>query len=366
MTITYFSELSLFTQEFVALPKTETRGNGTNQDMRDGTIKQKSFKVTYTPPQKRDNFHHTLAETRDSIEIPLEPEVDRLVATGEIKRMEVNMHQSPTEAYMMPARFSEWFSEKLGWNVILAYLGPHRRAVLGNVAPKTTLRDREIPNGNDHGPTSWLGNLGAAWSGLSKSLQTDAQPEARDPAITFADIAAYLVVTEESLAEVSSRLPEGVEMDVTKFRPNIVLSGAQKAWEEDFWGGIAIHTMAANSRQDQQNGNSESEQATKETAEIILTSNCGRCVSVNIDYTTGKAGAGEEGKILKKLSKDRRVDPGNKWCPIFGRYGFLRSSRDLSIASENKNTSAKWVRVGSEVDVSVRNDERTVFGRPHS
>jgi len=45
--------------------------------------------------------------------------------------------------------------------------------------------------------------------------------------------------------------------------------------------------------------------------------------------------------------RDRRVDVGNKWSPIFGRYGFP--------------TQAGEVRVGDEVTISKRNGAHTVW-----
>jgi len=36
---------------------------------------------------------------------------------------------------------------------------------------------------------------------------------------------------------------------------------------------------------------------------LILTTNCARCVSINVDYDTGKAGLGECGNVLKKIDE---------------------------------------------------------------
>ena len=72
-----------------------------------------------------------------------------------------------------------------------------------------------------------------------------------------------------------------------------------------------------------------------------------------IDYATGKPGTGEAGKILKLLQKDRRIDPGMKYSPVFGRYSFVdRASEGVT------------VRVGDEVKVVKRNDKGTLFGEP--
>ncbi len=162
---------------------------------------------------------------------------------------------------------------------------------------------------------------------LSGSSQED------DEAITFADCAAYLVCTEESVSNVSDRLPDGQEMDITKFRPNIVVSGAENSWDEDFWGEIQI-------------GGSEG-------PKIVLTSNCARCKSINIDFATGQPGEGATGEILKRMQSDRRVDQGDKYSPIFGRYGFLiRDGGDVG----------REIKIGDEVGVTRRNVERTTFG----
>lgn len=210
---------------------------------------------------------------------------------------------------------------------MLVYLGPHLRSVLGNLAPSAA---DEITAASK----SWFTTVTNAMPnlGLSKLRVNEG--------ITFADVAPYLVVTEESLSDVSSRLANG-EMDITKFRPNIVVSGSAAAYEEDFWGGLTI----ASQMKSGEGGGSK--------VELILTQNCARCKSINVDYTTGKQGADEAGTILKKLMRDRRVDAGTKYSPIFGRYAFLNATK----------TSSKTISLGDEVTVSKRNEERTVFSK---
>jgi len=61
--------------------------------------------------------------------------------------------------------------------------------------------------------------------------------EANDT-VKYADGFPFLLTTEESLAELNSRLSSPVPM--TQFRPNIVVKGAQHAWEEDEWKRIRI------------------------------------------------------------------------------------------------------------------------------
>jgi uncharacterized protein YcbX len=244
------------------------------------------------------------------LRVPLQPEVKGL------QEIKVTIHQSATVAYNMGTEYNSWFSERLGYDTVLAYLGGNLRPVLGNLAPNA--RKAEVGG--------WLPTIANVLSlpGIAKKEQDR---------ITFADVAPFLVVTEASLDNVSAFLPEDQEMDITKFRPNIVLSGSLNPWDEDFWGELTISTHDDTALQ------------------IPLTANCARCQSINIDYATGKLGSGEAGSVLKKLMKDRRVDAGTKYNPVFGRYGFV-----------GKGGAGKKVTVGDEVTVTIRNEERTRFG----
>jgi len=252
-----------------------------------------------------------------------------------------------------------WFSACFGFEVKLVYLGPHLRAVLGNLSPNATSKAQEGAAGKGKGwfggITGMVSSLGGGGEGAgsegNEGGKGEKQEEGRE-GITFADVAAYLVITEESLHDVSSRLPASERpMEITKFRPNIVLSGSPEAYDEDFWGGIRISSPHTTDHDNNTDGNNSNARATN----IILTQNCARCVSLNVDYETGKIGTGESGKVLKKLMKDRRVDAGTKWSPIFGRYGFLEGGAE-----------GKIISVGDEVEVTKRNEERTTFGKLNS
>jgi uncharacterized protein YcbX len=142
---------------------------------------------------------------------------------------------------------------------------------------------------------------------------------------TFSDGAALLVTPEASLADLHPRLEDGKKVVLEKFRPNIVVDGLE-AWGDDFWAEFMVSRTATR---------------------IILTANCARCTSINVDLEKGKMGEGESGKLLKKMMRDRRVDSGNKWSPIFGRYGFPLAEAEI--------------KVGDEVVVSRRNAEHTVW-----
>lgn len=144
-------------------------------------------------------------------------------------------------------------------------------------------------------------------------------------AVNFSDAAALLVASESSLEDLHPRLPDGEKAILEKFRPNIVVDGDGTPWAEDYWAELTLPRVGGR---------------------IILTSNCVRCVSVNVDLDKGRMGEGESGTLLKKLMKDRRVDPGKKWEPVFGRYGFPTTRAEIS--------------VGDEVIVTKRNTNHTV------
>ena len=297
MTITYFPAMALFLQEIRSSK---------------GTDSSDLLVVTYQPP------------TGDAkqLEIPLEPAVDQL------DMIEVNLHNSPTKAFKMEEQYNKWFSQCFGYDVVLAYLGPHHRAVLGNLSPNVAKQS----SGNS---SSWMSSI----TNRLPSFGSEDPEKAIEDGITFADVSAYLVVTEESLKDVSSRLPEDEQMNMTKFRPNIVISGAEKAWDEDYWGGVSITKDGDGQKSD--------------PIILDLTQNCARCVSINVDYHTGEPGKGESGAVLKKMMKDRRVDRGAKWSPIFGRYGFMQPAKALG---------KREIAIGDKVEVTKVNAERTTFG----
>ncbi|KGO39557.1 Molybdenum cofactor sulfurase, C-terminal [Penicillium expansum] len=301
------------------------------------------------------------------LEIPLQPNPKTL------NPLKVMMHQSPTTGYNMGAEYNDWFSACFGYPVVLAYLGPNSREVLGTLAPAkkdkktalhtiresltnpdrkwervlpilivasainillqggTIVRDGITPQTARTLTPTLLFTASAAVLYYFYALYT--QHEDR---ITFADCAPYLVISETSVDNVSARLPDGEKMDRTKFRPNVVVSGAGEAFEEDFWGALTV-------------GNGLGHESSK----LLLTGNCVRCQSLNVDYETGKMGTGESGAVLKKLMKDRRVDSGAKFSPVFGRYAFLEPKGE-----------GNSLRVGDEIAVAEKGTSRSIFDWP--
>jgi len=285
MAVTHFPQMTLF-HTSIKFPEPDQEGE---------------ILVKYAPPS---------AESR-TITIPLEPK------TSTLSPVDVVMHGSPTKAYDMGSRYNTWFSECFGFQVVFAYLGEHLRPVLFTKSPN-----------KEPVTSSWLSKIASYVPVLGPG-------EDQKEKITFQDCAPYLLVTEDSLHDVSNRLPEDEKMDITKFRPNIVLAGAEGAWDEDFWAEVQVGGAASEVR-------------------INLQHNCIRCQSINIDFATGKPGTGQSGQVLKLLQKDRRVDKLQKYSPVFGRYGFLATAGE-----------GDEIAVGDEVAISKRNEERTGFTWPN-
>lgn len=292
------------------------------------TAKDGSIAVLFSPPKDSSKQESTIT-------IPLEPEVD------DLDQVEITMHLSPSKTYIMPSKYNDWFSSCFGYTVVLAYLGPNYRQVLMSTPSSS---------GTTTG-SGWLSSLtSTATSYLPNLSAISPQPPSKEREITFSDCAPYLIVSSASLTPLSSRLPEGTEADITKFRPNIVVSGAAEAWEEDFWAELAVGGSSVSiSNRDAE---AEADAASHGGVGFTAAHNCARCKSLNIDYDTGAPGKGGGGKLLSVMQRDRRVDPGMKYSPVFGRYCFLTAEED----------GDKVVRIGDEVVVSKVNGERTRFG----
>jgi len=256
----------------------------------------------------------------------------------------------------MSEKYSQWFTSCFGYTVILAHLGSRYRQALGNLAPNAAKRNpilrqqaedrQKSPSQTASSWTSRLTQLVTGTPGDSTSKETvydrfDQPIQEEDYGITFADVAPYLLTTTASLNEVTSRISSTdseEEADMTKFRPNIVLSSSNDdeltPYEEDYWGEVSISPTDHDSP----------------PVKLVLNHNCTRCVSLNVDYATGKT---DGMNVLKLLQKDRRVDVGSKYSPVFGRYAWL-------VRGQEGEDQGFEVRVGDEVKVTKRNEERTV------
>lgn len=251
--------------------------------------KSNTFTVTYKTPSPPITFPSK--SQHNSLEIPFRPTIASLA------KISIELHTNPNyPAFQMPDEVNMWFSECFGYKVMLAYLGDSHGVKL-----------------EDEKAVDWV-------SALQRKIKVPTET------INFSDGAAILVVSEASLDDLHPRLG-GEKAVIEKFRPNIVVDGT-KAWDEDFWAELTNNSLGVR---------------------ILLTSNCARCTAINVDLEKGRMGEGESGKLLKKMMHDRRIDVGNKWSPIFGRYGFP--------------TQHAEIRVGDDLVVSVRNQEHTVWSK---
>lgn len=98
---------------------------------------------------------------------------------------------------------------------------------------------------------------------MSDMVRRDVEPELNPEGklVSFADGYPYLLIGQESLAELNGRLAEEVGMD--RFRPNLVFSGGE-AFGEDTWHEFRIGELA-----------------------FRAVRACGRCVLTTINQQTG-------------------------------------------------------------------------------
>lgn len=100
--------------------------------------------------------------------------------------------------------------------------------------------------------------------------------------VSFADAYPFLAISEESLADLNSRL--SAPLDMRRFRPNIVVSGGP-AYGEDHWSRIRAGSVS-----------------------FRAVKRCDRCAVTTVDPDTGEKGK----EPLATLSKYRQMD-GKVW-----------------------------------------------------
>ncbi|KAI0106291.1 MOSC domain-containing protein [Nemania sp. FL0031] len=296
--------------------------------------------VTYHVPSP-PIFEPEAPEQHTALRVPLSPKLEGRDV------VDVSICGSPTLAYRMGDPYDQWFTACFGYQVVLVYIGDQGRDVLAH-KPSDHYIWRQ-PRRQQRQQGGWLSSISGYIPGVGGG-EGDQEKNASER-LTFSEIAPLLLTSKASLRDVSRRLPEGVEMDMRRFRPNIVVDGTLqaageegeglKAWEEDYWGELSVVSSS-----------------TGEEHRLALTANCGRCTSINIDYDTGRPSTGESGIVLKKLMADRRVDDGNKYSPIFGRYGFLAPQE-----SQDDNDGIE-IAVGDEIHVTKRLDYRDSWSWP--
>lgn len=291
-----------------------------------------SILVRYHAPNPPLAMEHPLQ--REALSVPLRP------CTASLEPIEVDLHNSRARARRMGDPFDAWFTACFGFPVILVHIGEGRREVLGSFSPKKAQREQGSLVFSNlacllGGWLLWLLSLLSGYrlfkTDVSPKLSNGkAMPDSEDDWLTFSDCSPFLITSESSLEAVSARFSPENPVPMLKFRPNLVVDGEPR-WDEDFWAELAL---------------------VRSQRKLLLTANCVRCSSLNVDYATGRKAQGEPGSVLQRLMKDRRVDSGSKWSPVFGRYAFLEGDDCVT------------VRVGEELDVVRRNQDRTVHDWP--
>jgi uncharacterized protein len=164
-----------------------------------------------------------------------------------------------------------------------------------NAKPKTVTVWKDTVTADDCGdePAAWLSDFlslpcrlvqaGAAYSRPLPARKLPS-PLAQGPSpaheVSFADGYPFLIILEESLADLNTRL--GTPLPMNRFRPNLVVAGAAP-YAEDTWGRFRIGSVVFHG-------------ATR----------CGRCVIITTDQFTAARGP----EPLRTLATYRRDADG--------------------------------------------------------
>ena len=113
---------------------------------------------------------------------------------------------------------------------------------------------------------------------LSSHRKVSLKYAVNDESVSFADGMPYLIIGQESLNHLNSKLENEVKMN--RFRPNIVFSGGE-SYQEDNWSDIKIGAV-----------------------NFFVVKPCARCVLITVDQETGESGK----EPLKTLASYRTLN----------------------------------------------------------
>ncbi|MEP7226822.1 MAG: MOSC N-terminal beta barrel domain-containing protein [Gemmatimonadales bacterium] len=172
---------------------------------------------------------------------------------------------------------------------VLQVDAPGMPALRTPLHPKNTVATR-VTVWDDDCPATWVGAHAAEWFsdflGCACTLGHMADQVVRpaDPAfappgvrVSFADGFPFLMISEESLADLNGRLAEPLPMN--RFRPNLVVAGGEP-YAEDGWGSIEIGGVR-----------------------LQVVKPCARCLVTTTDQDTGK----RRQEPLRTLATYRKV-----------------------------------------------------------
>lgn len=205
-----------------------------------------------------DVIHVTIKDQDCKIEFPAHPTQEWLKANTTISTARIWGEE--TDAWEYPTTLTQPIADFLNSDIRLVYKGPKPRVLRGSGKPEI---------------------LG------------------RTEAVKFADMMPVQVSSMASMTELNQRLrkQDEPEIDIERFRPNIVIRGSQP-WNEDNWKTLRI------------NGSS-----TSASLDLDVVCRCLRCQVPNVDPSTGEKHARQPWNTLMKY---RRIDPGLKFKPSFG------------------------------------------------
>ena len=209
-----------------------------------------------------------LSSGRDgSVRVPLQPKTQ----DSEPKTHAVTVWHDTVTAEDCGDEPAAWLS---------AFLGQPCRLVRAGAAYSRPIPAHKVPAGLDH-PSGVGAASGPRLSSLGTRLSTPAPRPSTDHEVSFADGFPFLLIGEESLADLNARLAAPLPMN--RFRPSLVVAGgapyAEDAWTRFRIGDVVFHG------------------ATR----------CGRCVVTTTDQLTAERAA----EPLRTLATYRRDPDGD-------------------------------------------------------
>lgn len=233
------------------------------------TIKT-TFKLGLFEPSINDDWSELiirckLAESDHTLTLPLTPSP---LACMQAESRTVSIFGTTAQGVDMGDGPAAYFSKHLGIASRLLFISGNGR--------------REIPG---------IAYIPKQLTSLTVHAGHNFQPQR----IRFADAAPFLVTSTASEEEVRSRLPEDAQDEdlILRLRPNIHIDVGDEivAFDEDDWRELVV-TSASDEKQ-------------QATIRCVFT--CPRCLSLNVDLSTGKR-APRERQLYGLLAKDRRIN----------------------------------------------------------